>query len=96
MKRTYELTVVLSPQLSPTDLTKLEKSLESLIKKVEGQVNKKEDWGTKELNYPISKQVSGAYRHWQVELNPEAVEKLDRELKLTEGLMRHLIVSAEK
>ena len=96
MKRNYELTVVLSAQLSSTDLTKLEKSIESLLTKVGGKVDNKEDWGSRKFTYEIQKQTEGYYRHLIVELPSDAVEKLRRELMLLQGLMRYLIVVQEK
>lgn len=92
MKRKYELTVIYSSQLTSSDLTKLEKSVESLIKKVDGKVVKKEDWGIKKLAYAISKQNEGVYRHLIVESPTEAPAALDREFKLLQGIMRHLLV----
>ena len=96
MKRNYELTVVLSAQLSSTDLTKLEKSIESLLTKVEGKVQTKEDWGSRKFTYEIQKQTEGYYRHMIVELPSDAVDKLRSELMLLQGLLRYLIVVQEK
>lgn len=92
MKRRYELTVVFSPQLSSTDLTKLEKSVKSLIEKAGGKVVKKDDWGTKKLAYAISKQTEGIFRHFVVELSSTGPAELDREFKLLQGILRHLLV----
>jgi small subunit ribosomal protein S6 len=96
MKRRYELTVVFSPQLNSSDLTKLNKSVDSLIKKVSGKVIKKEDWGTKKLSYTIAKQTDGVYRHFIVEMPAEGPAGLDKEFKLLDGVLRHLLVVEEK
>lgn len=92
MKRKYELTVILSPQLSSSDLTKLNKSVDSLIEKVGGKVVKKEDWGTKKLAYVIAKQTEGMYWHFIVELPPDGPVAITREFKLLQGVLRHLLV----
>jgi small subunit ribosomal protein S6 len=96
MKRKYELTVVFSPQLSSSELTKLNKSVGSLIEKAGGKVVKKEDWGTKKLSYAIAKQSEGVYRHFIVDMPSDGPAALDRELKLLQGILRHLLVIKEK
>ncbi|OGY18286.1 MAG: 30S ribosomal protein S6 [Candidatus Chisholmbacteria bacterium RIFCSPLOWO2_01_FULL_50_28] len=90
MKRTYELTVVF-PQAS-VDLTKITKSLENLIGKAEGKVVSREDWGERELAYPIKKQKKGVYFLYLVELSVDKVAQLDKELRLMSELLRYLIV----
>lgn len=92
MKRTYELTVVFSGQLSSDELGKSEKGVESLIKKLEGSVEKREDWGVRELAYPVSKEKKGAYRHFLLSLPPDAVKELHAALRLTQGVIRQLLV----
>ena len=94
MKRRYELTVVYSPQLSSTNLTKVEKSIESLIEKAGGKVVKKEDWGTKKLTYSIAKQTEGVYRHMLVELPPDGPAAVSREFRLMGAVLRYLLVLA--
>lgn len=92
MKQIYELTVILSPQLSADTQTKTLKSLETLIEKAQGKVVRQDDWGKKTLAYPIAKQTEGVYKHWNVELPTEGVTQVVAKLRHTEGLLRHLIV----
>lgn len=96
MKRRYELTVILSPQLSSKDLAKKEKAIETLIKKQEGKLVKKDDWGTKDLAFAIDKQTEGKYRYYELELPGKALAVLDGEFKLVEGMLRYLFVRSEK
>lgn len=92
MKRTYELTVVFSGQLSSDELGKSEKGIESLIKKLDGLVEKREDWGVRELAYPVAKLTKGTYRHFLLSLPPGAVKELMAALRLTQGVIRQLLV----
>jgi len=94
MKRTYELTVVFTQ--ASTDLTKIAKSLENLIEKAQGKVVSKEDWGIKELSYPIRKQTKGVYWFHKLELPADNVIKLDKSLRLMPEVIRYLIVRAEE
>ena len=92
MKRTYELTVVISPS---SDLTKAAKFLEGLITKAEGKVASKEEWGERELAYPIKKQNKGVYFFFAVELSADKVSILDKELRLAAEVLRFLVVRAD-
>lgn len=92
MKRRYELTVIFSSQLSSTEHSKAVKKLETLLKKQEGKVVKKDDWGKRQLAYPIQKETEGVYTHFVVELVPDSLEKLRQEFELTQEMLRYLFV----
>lgn len=92
MKRKYELTFILSPQLSSSEVKETEKKIEKLVSSADIEVLKKEDWGKRQLEHSINKQQEGVYRHWKLKMDPSSVEKLDQELKLVEGVLRHLAV----
>lgn len=96
MKRRYELTVIISPQLTSTELTKTLKKIETLISKLKGKVVKKEDWGSKDLATPIEKETKATYSHFILELPTEAISQLEKEFKLTSGLLRYLLIQSEK
>lgn len=96
MKRKYELTVIFSPQLSSSDLTKAQKTIKDLVAKVDGKIVKSEDWGTRKLAYEVNKQTEGVYRFFIVELPPDALSKLDREFKLLTEILRYLFVIFEE
>jgi small subunit ribosomal protein S6 len=90
--RPYELVVVLHPDLEidvDTPIAKLEK----LIAGVKGTITKRDNWGKKRLAYPVNKQQFGIYIYFELELEPEAVRPLDDQLRITEEVIRSLIVS---
>jgi len=90
--RKYELTVVLSPQLNGEDVKKAAGAVEAVVEKVKGKVEKKEEWGKKELAYPIKKQTEGIYVLFNVELAGKELVRVDKELKLMDDILRFLIV----
>ena len=51
-----------------------------------------EDWGKHRLAYPIEDQNEGIYTLVRFESKPEFQAELDRIYKITDGLMRSLIV----
>ncbi len=51
-----------------------------------------EDWGKRRLAYPIEDQTEGVYTLVRFESKPEFPAELDRIYKITDGIMRSIIV----
>ena len=54
-----------------------------------------EDWGKRRLAYPIEDQTEGVYTLIRFESKPEFPAELDRIYKITDGVMRSIIVSLD-
>ncbi|MBK5229910.1 MAG: 30S ribosomal protein S6 [Thermoleophilia bacterium] len=92
--RTYDLVVLLDAD-APTDTrTKIVNDAQALIGQ-HGEVKAKRDWGTRQLPYLIDHHEEAAYHVFQFESAPDAIAKLDRGLKLTEGVLRFRIFETE-
>lgn len=92
--RTYDLVVLLDAD-APTDTrTKIVNEATTLIGQ-HGDVKADKDWGTRQLPYLIDHHEQAAYHVFQFESAPEAIGKLDRGLKLTEGVLRFRIFETE-
>jgi len=87
----YELTLVLPGKSKAKEKTFVEK-VEKLVKVLDGKVTKKETWGEIELSYPIKKETSGFYLHFNLELDGKSVKGLDDKLRVDDGLIRYLTV----
>jgi small subunit ribosomal protein S6 len=96
MTRKYELVVVFSPQLNETDLTAATAGVVAVVDKAGGKAAKMIDWGKKDLSYPIKKETSGIFRFWPVELSADKAAQVDKDLRLTAGVLRFLLVVAGK
>lgn len=69
--------------------------LDSLSKKLtasEGKVTKEDLWGVKTLAYPIKKQTSGYYAHFEIEADPKDAKAIDKSLKVEEDILRYLLI----
>lgn len=92
--RTYDLVVLLDAD-APTDTrTKIVTDAQALIAQA-GEVKANKDWGTRPLPYLIDHHEEAAYHVFQFESDPQAISKLDRGLKLTEGVLRFRIFETE-
>ncbi|MCR4561723.1 MAG: 30S ribosomal protein S6 [Bacilli bacterium] len=86
----YELMYILNANLDEAarkdEIAKLQKILEDN----KAKVTKTEEWGVKELAYPIKKQSKGYYVILKVTAE-EALNEFDRLAKLDNNVLRHLI-----
>jgi len=93
--RNYELTLVIDPDLTSADQKKLVEKVKKIVEEVEGKVNKTIEWGKKELAYPIKKKKMGYYFLCLLSLPEDGVEKIDKKLKVEEGIIRFLQIKTE-
>lgn len=73
--------------------------IERFKKVVEGQegtVAHVDEWGLRDLAYRIDKQAKGFYTLMQYRSSARAVEELERNLRLSDGILRYLTVRAEE
>ena len=96
MSSLYELTVVHSPDLSDTKHKQALTALQSLVKKKKGKVVTRDDWGKRQLAYPIQKHSEGHFTHWVVELPAGGPGAATSELELDELVIRYLLVKVDK
>ncbi len=90
--RTYELVVIIYPEAEEEELTAIMDKIGQVITTNGGQVLETKVWGRRRLAYPIRKFREGYYVMMQVELEKNSIGELERNLKLTEEVIRHLLV----
>ncbi len=62
----------------------------------DGEVGKVEVWGMRRLAYPIQKKNEGYYVVIQFVGKPELPKELDRRLKISDSIIRHIIINKEE
>ena len=60
-----------------------------------GKVENVDEWGKRKLAYEINKVNEGYYTLINFEANPELPKELDRVFRITDGVIRHIIVKNE-
>lgn len=99
MTREYELFVVVRPTLTQDDANALWERIKSSIIQRGGELGQEEIWGTRRLAMPIKKAgqkfLEGNYRLVRFRSNPEGVRELENTLRLTEEVLRFLVVSTK-
>ena len=87
----YETLFIVHPEKGP----RVKEFIERFRKVIEGQegiVSQVEEWGLRDLAYRIDKQAKGYYTLLQYRSAGRAVEELERNLRLTDGILRYLTV----
>ena len=92
--REYELTVIFHPDLEMNIDPALDK-VHKLIEANGGQIIKEETEPKRRLMYQIKGQDFGIYYFFLVSLPPEAPNKIENTLSITDEVMRHLLVRPE-
>jgi small subunit ribosomal protein S6 len=92
----YELMVILDPEIDErTVAPSLDKFL-NVIRNDGGTVDSVDIWGRRRLAYEINKKSEGIYAVVQLTANASATVELDRQLKLSEAVMRTKVLRAEE
>jgi small subunit ribosomal protein S6 len=89
------MVLIVHPDKEGDDLTAVVEDVESLIDRNDGRVLEIEPWGLRKLAYPIKKQQEGYYFVLQSDMEPQSVAEIDRNLRLMEPVIRHLIVRTD-
>lgn len=89
----YETIYILKSSLSDSDAAAIHQKIENVISKFEGKVNHKDDWGLKEMSYPIDKQTHGRYNVLVYSGKGGVVEEIERHFKISEDVIRFLTVA---
>lgn len=91
----YETVMILNTKLSEEELTALADKFKALIGE-NATVTKVEDWGKRRLAYPIMDEIEGFYVYVEFTSVPQFPAELDRVYKITDGVLRSLIVRKEQ
>ena len=94
--RDYELALVVSPELTAEKQKEQLKKIKKIIAGLKGEVKKTEEWGKKQLAYPIKGNEMGYYFLWEIQLPEKSLSEFNQKLRIEERLLRYLIVKIEK
>ena len=95
-KRTYELIYVLKPDAPETEVADMHKQVADIVERLGGAIDKTDAWGRRKLAYEIGHHKEGFYVLEVITGSGELMKEIDRRLKVTEGLLRHLIVRVDE
>lgn len=91
VKNSYETVFILSTKLGEDAIAPLVQKFKDLIE-ANGTIDTIDEWGKRRLAYPIQKQEEGYYTLINFTSSPEFTAELDRIYKITDGVLRSLII----
>jgi small subunit ribosomal protein S6 len=94
--RLYDIVMVLSPDKSGDEATALAEGFKKILTDDGANLVKEEAWGKRRLAYTIAKRREGIYHYLQAEAKGETVAEVERKLKLSDDVLRHLVVRADE
>ena len=101
MQRTYELVYIMRPDATEQQVADLHTQVEQIVSRMGGTIGEKTEAaqafsGRRRLAYEIGHHKEGLYVLEVIHGDGALVHELDRRLKVTEGLLRHLVVRVDE
>ena len=97
MSRKYELVYVVSPEASDDQVTDLHNQVEAIVQRFSGtSIEKTDNWGRRRLAYEIGRHKEGTYVLEVINGTGELMKEIDRRLKVTDLVIRHLVVRVDE
>jgi small subunit ribosomal protein S6 len=90
--RHYEMMVILDPEVEERTVAPSLDQFLNVIRQSGGSVEKVDVWGKRRLSYEIAKKTEGIYALVDLTSEPAAVKELDRQMNLTEVVLRTKIM----
>jgi len=95
MMRKYETIFIQHPSLDEETVKANIEKFKGVIENGGGTIENVDVWGRRKLAYEISKVNEGFYTLINFNANSELPKELDRVFRITDGLIRHIIVKQE-
>lgn len=95
MLRDYELVVILNPEMADEAVGSSIEKLKGWITAKGGTIMAQEQWGRKKLSYPVKRHREGIFVLTQYQGETQSNRELEGNLKLSEEVLRYLLVKKE-
>ena len=96
MIKQYETVFIATPVLSEAQMKEAVKKYTDYIVSKGGEIVYEEDWGLKQLAYPIQKKTTGFYYLIEFKADTQVVAKLETQYRRDERIMRFLTFAMDK
>ncbi len=93
--RKYEAVFIFVPSLEEENRNKTLDRLKGIIE-ADGTITNVDEWGMRKLAYEINDFTEGYYVIVNFESTPAVIEELDRVCRISDSIMRHMIVKEDE
>lgn len=92
----YETIFILNPTLDDSAVNLNVEKFKGVIESSGGTVDNVDLWGKRKLAYEINKINEGIYVLMNFQAKPDLPQELDRQYRITDTVIRHIILKQEK
>ena len=92
----YESVIIINPSLDEQGIKDVITKFTDLINNNNGKVENVEEMGKRKLAYEINKQKEGFYLVFKFEAKPELIAELERNYRITDEVMKFMVVKEEE
>ena len=93
--RDYELVIIISPEVGDDAIEGTLDNLSKFFTESGGSVTNVNRWGKRKLAYPLKHFMEGYYVLIQLKMNPASGKQLEANLRISEDILRHLLIRPE-
>jgi len=93
--RHYEIVFIVHPDQSEQVPAMIERYRSNITSR-SGQIHRLEDWGRRQLAYPIAKMHKAHYVLMNIECDQETLAELEHGFKFNDAVLRHLIIGKDE
>jgi len=94
--RLYEAVLVFDSNMNDGEVEQEIANVKTVCDRHQGNIENTDLWGRRKLAYEIDKKQYGIYAVLNISGAPEMVPDLDRQLRINENVIRHLVVTKDK
>ncbi|AYD41365.1 30S ribosomal protein S6 [Clostridium fermenticellae] len=94
--RKYETIFILDPSLDEENVKANVEKFKDVIQNGGGEIENVDLWGKRKLAYEINKVNEGFYTLINFSADTDLPKELDRVFRITDGVIRHIIVKDEQ
>lgn len=92
--RHYEIVFIVHPDQSEQVPAMVER-YRTLVTSKNGHIHRLEDWGRRQMAYPIQKIHKAHYVLMNIEVDQETLDELEHAFKFNDAVLRHLIIKVK-
>ena len=94
--RQYDLVFILPPDTTEQQATEMHDQIAGIVSRMNGTIEKTENWGRRKLAYEIGHNKEGVYVLEVINGGGDLVKEIDRRLKVIDAIVRHMIVRVDE
>lgn len=92
----YENVFIARQDISSAQVDALADAFSEIVTGAGGQIHRREYWGLKSLQFRIKKNRKGHYVLMNIEAASDAMQEMERQMRLNEDVLRYMTIRAEE